>query len=124
MIIERQGGDPRVIDDYTLMPKAPYEYVIRADKDGFVTRLDAGLIGRASVVLGGGRDKVDDEIDPGVGIMMTATVDDAVRAGDAVLAIQYRHEARLKAALALLSEAVRISEIANEPAPLILDEVV
>ena len=49
----------------------------RAEIDGFVTELDAGLIGRASVVLGGGRDKVDDEIDPAVGIMIPATVGDA-----------------------------------------------
>jgi pyrimidine-nucleoside phosphorylase len=123
-IIERQGGNPRVIDDYSLMPKAPCEHVIRAATDGFVTRLDAGLIGRASVVLGGGRDKVDDEIDPGVGIMMIATVDDAVRAGEAVLVVQYRDDRSLNEALALLKQAVTISERANTPVPMILDEVV
>ena len=55
-----------------------------------MTELDAGLIGRASVVLGGGRDKVDDAIDPAVGIMIPATVGDAVSAGDPVLRVQYR----------------------------------
>jgi pyrimidine-nucleoside phosphorylase len=123
-IIERQGGDPRVIDDYSLMPKAPCEHVIRAPADGYVTRLDAGLIGRASVVLGGGRDRVDDEIDPGVGIMITATVNDAVRTGDAVLVVQYREERRLNEVLALLKQAVTISEQAQTPVPLILEEVV
>ena len=63
------------------MPQAPGEHMIRARSDGFVTELDAGLIGRASVVLGGGRDQVDDEIDPAVGIMIPATVGDAVRGG-------------------------------------------
>jgi pyrimidine-nucleoside phosphorylase len=122
-IIERQGGNPRVIDDYGLMPQAPNEHVIRADIDGFVTDLDAGLIGRAVVMLGGGRDKVDDEIDPAVGIMIPATVGDAVRAGDPVLRVQYRSEERLEDALPLLMQAVRVGESPRPRAPLIIDEV-
>ena len=122
-IIERQGGNPRVIDDYGLMPHAPAEHVISADIDGFVTDLDAGRIGRAVVVLGGGRDKVDDEIDPAVGIMIPATVGDAVRAGDPVLRVQYRSKERLQDALPLLMEAVRIGESPRPMAPLIIDEV-
>ena len=122
-IIERQGGDPRVIDDYTRMPHAPAEHVIRAEMDGFVTELNAGLIGRAVVVLGGGRDKVDDEIDPAVGIMIPATVGDAVRAGDPVLRVQYRSEERLEDALPLLMDAVRVGESAPPRMPLVIDEV-
>ncbi|HET9468315.1 MAG TPA: thymidine phosphorylase [Vicinamibacterales bacterium] len=122
-IIERQGGDPRVIDDYTRMPRAPEEHVMRADADGFVTQLDAGLIGRAVVVLGGGRDKVEDEIDPAVGIMIAATVGDAVRAGDPVLRVQYRSEERLEDAQPLLSDAMRIGEAPPPRTPLVIDEV-
>jgi pyrimidine-nucleoside phosphorylase len=122
-IIERQGGNPRVIDDYGLMPHAPAEHVISADIDGFVRDLDAGRIGRAVVVLGGGRDKVDDVIDPAVGIMIPATVGDAVRAGDPVLRVQYRSKERLQDALPLLMEAVRIGESPRPMAPLIIDEV-
>jgi pyrimidine-nucleoside phosphorylase len=81
-IVERQGGDPRVVDDYSLMPGAASEHMIKAETPGFVTELDAELIGRATVVLGAGRDTVDDEIDPGVGITIDATVGDAVEAGD------------------------------------------
>jgi len=122
-IIERQGGDPRVIDDYGLMPLAPGEHVMSAATSGFVTELDAGLIGRASVVLGGGRDQVDDAIDPGVGITIPATVGDAVQAGDPILRVRYRDEARLRNALPLLSGAVRVGEQPPPRTPLILDEV-
>lgn len=122
-IIERQGGNPRVIDDYSLMPHAPDEHVITAQAAGFVTELDAGLIGRASVVLGGGRDRVDDAIDAGVGIMVSATVGDAVDAGDPILRIRYRDATRLGDALPLLTEAVRVGERPRPAAPLIIDEV-
>lgn len=122
-IIERQGGNPRVIDDYGLMPQAQEEHVIKADKGGFVTELDAGLIGRAVVMIGGGRDKVDDEIDPAVGIMIPATVGDAVSAGDPVLRVQYRSHKRLEDALPLLMQAVRVGESPSPQAPLVIDEV-
>ena len=123
-IIERQGGDPRVIDDYGRMPQAPEEYAVRAGTDGFVTDLDAGLIGRAAVRLGGGRDKVDDDIDPSVGIMIAATVGDGVRAGDAVLRVKYRSRRRLEDALPLLMDAVQVGATPRPPAPLIIDEVI
>jgi pyrimidine-nucleoside phosphorylase len=112
-----------VIDDYGLMPHASEEHVIRASASGFVTDLDAGLIGRAVVMLGGGRDKVDDEIDPGVGIMIPATVGDAVRTGDAVLRVRYTSEDRLEDALPLLMEAVRVGESPRPRTPLIIDQV-
>ena len=123
LIIERQGGNPRVIDDYALMPSAPHEHVIAAKADGFVSALDAGLIGRASVVLGGGRDKVDEAIDPGVGIMIAATVGDPVRSGEPILQVRYRSADRLAQALPLLSAAVGVSETAPPPQALIIDEV-
>ena len=122
-VIERQGGDPRVIDDYSLMPLAPEEHVMRAGANGFITELDAALIGRAVAVLGGGRDKVDDEIDPSVGIMVAATVGDAVRAGDPILRVQYRSEARLEDALPLLVDAIRVGDTPPPRTPLVIDEV-
>ncbi len=122
-IVERQGGNPRVIDDYGLMPQAPGEHVIRSPAGGFVTALDAGLVGRASVALGGGRDQVDDEIDPGVGIMIQATVGDPVGKGDAVLRVRYRSEDRLEEALPLLMQAMTVGGSPPAPVPLVIDEV-
>ena len=122
-IIERQGGNPRVIDDYTLLPRAPEEHIMRAEGDGFVTDLDAGLVGRASVALGGGRDKVEDEIDPAVGIMIPATVGDEVRKGDALLRVLYRSKERLASALPLLIQAIRVGEAPPPVTPLVIAEV-
>ena len=122
-IVERQGGNPRVLDDYSLMPNAPREQVITAGRDGFVAELDAGLIGRASVVLGAGRNTVDEKIDASVGIMIAATVGDAVQADDAVLRVSYRSEERLAAALPLLTSALRISEAPPPRVPLVIGEI-
>jgi pyrimidine-nucleoside phosphorylase len=123
-IIERQGGDPRVVDDYGRLPRAPQQHIVKAESEGFVTLLDAGLLGRASVVLGGGRDKVDDAIDPGVGIMIRATVGDAVRPGDAILELHYRDPARLEAALPLVASAVHVAPQPAAAQKLIIEEVI
>jgi pyrimidine-nucleoside phosphorylase len=122
-IIERQGGDPRVVDDYGRLPTAPEQQVVRAKSAGFVTLLDAGLIGRATVALGGGRDRMDDAIDPGVGIMIRATVGDSVSAGDAILELRYRDPSRLAAALPLVNGAVGVGPEPPAARPLIIEEV-
>ncbi len=122
-IIERQGGDPHVVDDYTHLPSAPFEHVIPAATSGYLAALDAGLVGRASVVLGGGRDKIDDTIDPGVGIMINTAVGDEVRAGEPVLTLRYREKRRLDQALALVNRAIRVDATAPAARRLILDEV-
>ena len=123
-IVERQGGDPRVVDDYSLLPKAPEEHVVKAPAPGYVTALDAGLIGRASVMLGGGRDTAEDAIDPGVGIIINATVGDRVGEGDAILRVHYRDAARLQAALPLIAQGVQVGPAPPPAKALIVDEVI
>src|SRR4249919_2056805 len=71
-IIEIQGGDHRVVDDYSRLPSAPERHLVRATRDGYPTELHAESVGRASVILGAGRDRVEDPVDHGVGIMVLA----------------------------------------------------
>jgi pyrimidine-nucleoside phosphorylase len=123
-IIERQGGDPCVLDDYKRLPLAPEEYIFTASSSGFVTSMHAGLVGRASVLLGGGRDRVEDVIDPGVGIMMDAVVGDPVQTGDAIVRVRYRDTRRLDAALELLQRAITVGPERPRRTNLIIDEVV
>jgi len=122
-ILSAQGGDPRVIDDPSLMPMADHERMIPAPRSGFVSKLDAGAVGHAAVVLGAGRDHVDGIIDPGVGIDVLAPEGTEVREGDAVLRVIYRDAARRDAALARLTTAVDISDAAPAPRPLILETI-
>ncbi|MEQ1908487.1 MAG: thymidine phosphorylase [Vicinamibacterales bacterium] len=109
-IIEGQGGDPRVVDDYSRLPTAPAKHMVSASRAGYLTRLDAELVGRASVVLGAGRDRVDDAVDPAVGIILRVKPGAQLSAGDAVLELHYREQAKLDAALALLGRAVTIGD--------------
>jgi thymidine phosphorylase len=122
-IVEGQGGDPKVVDDYSRLPAAPSRHILAAERGGFVTRLDAELIGRASVALGAGRDRVEDPVDPAVGIVLHAGFGSDVRAGDAVLELHYREPAKLEAALVLASRAVTIGDAAPAPRALVVSEV-
>jgi pyrimidine-nucleoside phosphorylase len=122
-IIEVQGGDPRVVDDYQRMPHVAGRHVVAASRAGFVTAVDAELVGRASVALGAGRDRVDEAVDPAVGIMVAAKPGDAVRAGAPVLELHYRDRARLEAAIRLTSQAITIGDEPPAPRRLIVGEV-
>jgi len=122
-IIEAQGGDPRVVDDSSRLPHVAERRVVTAARGGYLTRLDAELVGRASVALGAGRDRVEDPVDFAVGIMVKAKPGDEVRAGDAVLELHYRDRARLDAALALATRAVTIGDERPPAARLIVGEV-
>ena len=95
-IIEIQGGDPRVVDDYSRLPTAPERAMVLAPRSGYVGRLDAELIGRASVALGAGRDRVDDDVDPAVGIVVKARPGDRGprRRSGAGAALPYNRSAR------------------------------
>jgi pyrimidine-nucleoside phosphorylase len=122
-VIQWQGGDPRVVDDYTLLAAAPKHHVVTAKRNGFLDSLDAELVGRATMVLGAGREKVEDAIDPAVGAVLQAAPGDIVRAGDPILTLHYRDDSTLARALATLEPAITISEQPPPQLSLLLDTV-
>ena len=122
-IIENQGGDPRVVDDYARLPSAPSRHMVTAPRAGVIAGLDAERVGRASVALGAGRDQVKDAVDSAVGIMVLAAPGDRVAAGDAVFELHYRDRSRLDSALPLAAAAITIGDDPPVPRPLILAEV-
>ena len=122
-IIEHQGGDPRVIDDYARLPSAPDVEVVTAPRSGFVTGLEAESVGRAAVALGAGRERLEDVIDHGVGITVVAAPGIEVRSGDAVLQIRHRGGRGLEVARTLLRQAVQIGDVAPATQPIVVDRV-
>jgi len=122
-IIEHQGGDARVVDDYSRLPSTPDESVLQAPRSGYVTKLTAEAIGRAAVALGAGRAQLEDVIDPGVGIRVEAHIGAQVSAGDPILRVRHRGGRGLPEAMKLLEHAIRIDDHAAAPRPLIVDRV-
>ncbi|MGI9585436.1 MAG: thymidine phosphorylase [Acidimicrobiia bacterium] len=109
-LTERQGGDPGFIDDPSLLEIAHSEYVVEADRPGYLARCDALSIGLAAVRLGAGRATKESEIDPGVGFTIEAKVGDMLVAGQPLARIAYRDEDSLDAALQALPDAWEITE--------------
>jgi pyrimidine-nucleoside phosphorylase len=119
-IISLQGGDPGVIDDYKRLPQAAHHMDIISNSTGYVASIACEQIGTASVVLGGGREKKEDAVDPAVGIVLHAKVGDMVVSGDAICTIHFNSDARLGEARKLIVDAYHISTAARYlPQPLI-----
>ena len=80
--VEGQGGDPRITDDFSLLPQAGSSLCVKADKAGYITALDAMKIGMASQHTGAGRQRKEDDIDLSAGIILERKIGDKVEAGD------------------------------------------
>jgi pyrimidine-nucleoside phosphorylase len=122
--IEQQGGDPRVIDDYTRLPTTPRTATVVAMRSGYVGEMVAGSVGVASMVLGGGRQRAEDSIDHAVGIVCRAKPGDFVKAGETVYKVHYRTTSRFLDALPLLEESFTVVDEPPEESPIVLEEIV
>jgi pyrimidine-nucleoside phosphorylase len=109
-MIERQGGNPRVVEDYSLLPSAPDREICRAPRAGYLTTLKAEAIGRASNVLGAGRNKVGESVDHGVGVMTCAKLGDRITIGQPLLELHHRGGRGVETALALCHDACVIGD--------------
>ena len=122
-IIANQGGDPAVVDDYSRLPSAPDRREIRAARGGYVSGLQAEPIGRAAVALGAGRSKLDDIVDPAVGIEVLAPVGSRVAEGDPVLLVHHRGERGFAEAIPLLASAIAIADGSPPERPLVVTQI-
>ncbi|KRL56192.1 pyrimidine-nucleoside phosphorylase [Furfurilactobacillus rossiae DSM 15814] len=91
-MIIAQGGDGRVIENPTMMPQATYQMPILAARDGVITKMKADEMGIAAMMLGGGRQKKDDQLDYAVGLTLSKKVGDEVHQGDTILTIHSNRE--------------------------------
>ena len=120
-VIEAQGGDANALTQFELLPNASGEHLIASPREGDISRINADDIGRAAVLLGAGRDRLDDDIDPAVGIILQAKVGDIVQAGQGLCALYYTDETHLAEAVQLVEDAFRLSAKQPEPRDLVLD---
>ena len=122
-MVARQGGDPAVADDPTRLALAAGREYARAPRAGYLTGLDAMLIGRAAAALGAGRATAEDRVDHGVGIRVLASLGALVRAGEPVLELLHRDRKGLQDALDLAVRAVELGGAPPAPQPLVVGTV-
>lgn len=122
-IIAAQGGNPAVVDDPSLLPQAVECELFLAPRDGVVAQVEPRAIGRGITLLGGGRTKVEDVVDPTVGFVITARPGDIVRAGEPLATVFARDRDGVADGLAVLRGAIRIADDADPPLPLISHRV-
>jgi pyrimidine-nucleoside phosphorylase len=113
-----QGGDVRVLDDYSLFAQPAAQYELLAEQDGYILENDAEKIGSASVLLGAGRQKKEDAIDFAAGIILHKKRGDYVHKGES-LATFYGAPERFAAAAAEYRSGLVYGSEAPAPAPLV-----
>ena len=109
-----QGGDARVIENYTVMPQAKYKIAYQAKRSGVLAKLTADEIGKAAMVLGRGRQQAEDQLDYAVGIELHKKLGDPVETGEPILTI-YSNQPEIQDALALLDDGIEISDQVEVP---------
>jgi pyrimidine-nucleoside phosphorylase len=118
-MVKLQGGNVRAIDDASLLPRAKHTAEINSSENGFVAEIDCQAVGIASVILGGGRAKKEDSVDPSVGIVVHKKLGGTVSSGDALCTIHYNSETQAEAAIGLLERSFRVAESAPDKRALV-----
>jgi pyrimidine-nucleoside phosphorylase len=118
-VVKLQGGDAKIVDDPSLLPQAKHTARLPAKRDGYVTAIHCEQVGIASMTLGGGREKKEDSVDPGVGLVLERKIGDAVKAGENLCTVHYNLDARLVPAMRLLAESFEIGDRAPVQLPLV-----
>ena len=119
--VASQGGDPRIVDDYSLLNVAKDKVVVKATRSGYVTGYHCEEVGKASCVLGGGREVAGAPIDHSVGLEVLHKIGDKVEAGTALFNVYYHDEKKAEKACQMLLDAIHIGDEKPEPNQLIRD---
>jgi pyrimidine-nucleoside phosphorylase/thymidine phosphorylase len=122
-VVQAQGGNPQALDRFELLPNATGMREILSPRAGFVSAIMAEDIGRASTMMGAGRGRKEDEIDPAVGVILEVKVGEKVDAGSVLCRLYYTGEENLDEAADLVEDAFRISGTRAEERELILEVV-
>lgn len=123
MMVKSQGGDVSYIEDTSKFEKASFSREVYAPADGYITHMDSENIGLTAVLLGAGREKKEDNIDPAAGIVISAKTGDFVKHGELLATLFSNDKSRLDGAETRYLSAVSIG--AQKPAaqPMILDYI-
>jgi len=122
-VVQAQGGNAQALDKFELLPNATGMREITSPRAGYVSVIDAEDIGIASNMIGAGRDKKEEDIDPAVGIILEVKVGEKVDAGSVLCRIYHTREERVEEAAEMVEDAFRISAQKPDERELILEVV-
>ena len=117
-MIRAQGGDPDAP-----LPVARHTEVVRASSSGVIASMDALAVGVAAWRLGAGRARKEDPVQAAAGVTWTASLGEAVKAGDPLFTLHTDTPERFERALAALEGAVTIADAAPERGPIVLERI-
>lgn len=121
--IASQGGDNSFCDNPDAFPCASIIEPIVSSSDGYINSINAKMIGMASMMLGGGRENLDDVIDMSVGVILSKKVGDKINAGDVIAYIHANDKHKLKEVKEYFLDAITISENPTKPLSMVLSVV-
>jgi pyrimidine-nucleoside phosphorylase len=121
--VAAQGGNPQALDKFELLPNATGMREVVSPRGGYVTSIDAEDIGAASNLIGAGRERREDAIDPAVGIILEVKAGEKVDAGSVLCRLYYTGEERVEEAAEMVEDAFRISGQKPDERELILEVV-
>lgn len=122
-MVREQKGDDSVLKDYNKFAKAPYEFEIKSNRDGFITHMDAEKIGIVSVILGAGRETKDSQIDFSAGIVINKKYGDKITKGDTLATFYTSKKEKISDAEKIYKSALEIKNNEPEKIPLVLARV-
>jgi pyrimidine-nucleoside phosphorylase len=122
-VVAAQGGNAQALDRFELLPNATGMREVSSPRGGYVSSIDAEDIGIASNMIGAGRDRKEDAIDPAVGIILEVKTGEKVEAGAVLCRLYYTREDRVEEAAELVEDAFHVSSQKPEERELILEVV-
>ena len=123
-VIEAQGGNPKVVEDPSVLPQAQAVEVYLAPRTGVISRVEPRAIGRAIAARGGGRQRVEDAVDPSVGFVITVKPGAKVLEGEPIASVFARDEAGVKLGFDALHRAIVVGDrLSEHPLPLVSHRV-
>jgi len=118
-MVSLQGGDQAIVDDPGLLSQARHTLEVVSPASGFVSAIACEAVGTAGVILGGGRERKEDSVDPSVGIVLHRKVGDKVSSGGPLYTVHYNDETRAARAADLLGNSFQIAATPPVVRPLV-----
>ena len=118
-LVKRQGGDASVVENLESYPVSKFSLEVKSPERGYIASMDARMVGLVSCVLGAGRTKLEEKVDPKAGIVLKKKVGDSVDIGDPLAILYTDKEEALLEARDRLKAAVRVAEASPKRASLI-----